>query len=180
VAKPCVVAGCTAPLVARGWCQKHYKAWRRNGTPEPLAPEELFFRHVTEAENGCWNYAPSNTKTGYAVFAINKGTNLALAHRWSYEHFVADIPAGLVIDHLCNNRACVNPWHLEPVTQKVNCQRGVGSASSCVNGHPYNPSNTEVHSRGHRQCRTCRQNRERRFKTAALALGGESNSGYPG
>jgi hypothetical protein len=172
VAKPCVVAGCTAPLVARGWCQKHYKAWRRNGTPEPLAPEDRFFRHVTEAENGCWNYA-SEHNSGYALFAINKGTQLTLAHRWSYEHFIADIPDGLVIDHLCNNPKCVNPWHLEPVTQKVNCQRGVGSALTCVNGHPYDPSNTHVRPNGHRQCRICRQNTYRRYQRRLLPVGGE-------
>lgn len=162
----CSIAGCGGSHYGRGWCQRHYKAWRRNGTPYPLTEADWFFRHVSQ-DGDCWNYSPTHPETGYAQFTVDKGARRVLAHRWAYEHFRAEIPAGLELDHLCRNRACVNPWHLEPVTHRVNSLRGVGSAESCVNGHPYNAANTEVHSRGHRQCRICRQNRDQRGRRLA-------------
>ena len=85
----------------------------------------------------CWEWDRVSDRTGYAYFFPTR-TKAALAHRWSYEYFRAEIPPGLEIDHLCRNRACPN-------------------------GHPYSSQNTEAHSRGHRQCLTCRKERERRF-----------------
>lgn len=135
-----------------------------------MTREDYFFRHVTEDGNGCWIYTPVNPVTGYAQFnTVGENRPTELAHRWSYEHFIAPIPEGLEIDHLCGNRACVNPWHLEPVTHRVNALRGVGSRETCVNGHLYDEENTHIRSNGHRQCRTCRAKTERRFLAAQIA-----------
>ena len=75
--------------------------------------------------------------------------------------FVGPLPDGLVLDHLCRNRACVNPEHLEPVTQSVNLLRGetVNAAASarthCINGHEFSPVNTRISPSGRRVCRSC-------------------------
>lgn len=163
----CVLDSCPRPVAHLVICSMHYRRLARNGTVHEMRPEDWFFRHVTEDPDGCWNYHPVHPVTGYAEFTVGKGTRRVLAHRWSYGHFIAPIPAGLEIDHLCKNTACVNPWHLEPVTHEVNTQRGVGTADACVNGHPYDASNTHVRPNGHRQCRTCRQNTERRHLAAS-------------
>lgn len=74
-------------------------------------------------ENGCWNWQRSLGTGGYGVSCLN--SKRIYAHRLSYRAFKGEIPKGLCIDHLCRNRKCVNPDHLEAVTQKVNINRGV-------------------------------------------------------
>src|ERR1700723_1857889 len=88
----------------------------------------------------CWEWLGSPGDSGYGHF-WHEGKK-RLAHRFSYELFVEAIPAGLVIDHLCRNHICVNPDHLEPVTDRVNILRGEGPAArnvlatECHRGHP--------------------------------------------
>lgn len=72
--------------------------------------------------NGCWLWTRGKTTAGYGSFRL-EGVDV-YAHRYFYEKFVEPIPAGYVLDHLCRNRACVNPQHLEPVLQRVNARRG--------------------------------------------------------
>lgn len=88
------------------------------------------------------------------------------AHRISYELLVGPIPDGLTIDHLCRNRACENPGHLEPVTMRVNWLRGNAPTTyyaiktHCVKGHPFDEVNTyQAPGKLHRACRICRRRR---------------------
>lgn len=87
-----------------------------------------------------------------------------MAHRVAYELLIGPIPAGMTLDHLCRNRLCVNPVHLEAVTNRVNILRGTSPAAiharkvACPNGHPYSGRER----RGTRICHTCMAARKRR------------------
>ena len=117
-------------------------------------------------ETPCWVWTAAKT-WGYGSFRIGgKGSLMAKAHRVAYELLVGPVPDGLDLDHLCRNRACVNPAHLEPVTRQTNLLRGHGltaahaSATHCPQGHPYDLMNvihgTQWGGKGiHRGCRAC-------------------------
>jgi hypothetical protein len=143
---------------------------------------ERFIAKVLKTDT-CWLWTGATTASGYGNIMVSsqggKKTYRA-AHRVSYELLVGQIPGKLSLDHLCRNRRCVNPQHLEPVTQRVNLLRGVGltatnaSKEHCLRGHEYTPNNTVVwiDKRGSitRKCRTCRRANERaRYATRKAA-----------
>lgn len=80
------------------------------------------FAALLVPDGDCWLWTGGKDPDGYGVFSDVKAYR---AHRWSYEYHIAPIPEGLVLDHLCRNPSCVNPWHLEPVPIGVNTRRGV-------------------------------------------------------
>lgn len=127
---------------------------------------ERFWSKV-EKTDGCWLWTGSRSTGGYGYFYLN-GRN-SPAHRVAYEMLVGPIPAGLQIDHLCRVRNCVNPAHLEPVTQRENLLRGEtvtarsASRTHCPQGHPYDAENTSVRKTGKRDCRTCHREQGRRY-----------------
>lgn len=73
-------------------------------------------------ETNCWNWKGSLDKDGYGQYMVNR--KAYRAHKFFYEKEFGEVPKGLVLDHKCNNRACVNPNHMEAVTNQVNVQRG--------------------------------------------------------
>lgn len=106
----------------------------------------------------CWNWIAGSTHDGYGRIEI--AGKKKLAHRLAYEYLVGPIPEGLVIDHLCRNRACVNPDHLEPVTVKVNTHRAMSPnlrafrSGICKRGHRLDEG--RIHPvTGYRSCRVC-------------------------
>lgn len=124
----------------------------------PLAIER-FSQSVAVVDSGCWIWTSQRTVAGYGCF--HDGRNIR-AHRWAYEHFIGPIPAGLHLDHLCGNPACVCPEHLEPVTHKENMRRVRHrnlQATHCANGHLFTEENTRIatsqHGEPQRRCRAC-------------------------
>ncbi len=103
----------------RARANQRYAQGFKPTTPPFRGSAEFFSAHTIHSQDGCWGWAGRIDGAGYGRWSRH------LAHRLSYEFHVGPIPEGLVIDHLCRNRSCVNPVHLEVVTQKVNVRRGV-------------------------------------------------------
>ncbi len=106
----------------------------------------------------CWLWAGWVTPLGYGEVWCNPGGS-RLAHRVVYESEVSEIPEGLAIDHLCRVRRCINPDHLEPVTNEVNLQRKYG-IDKCKSGHDFTPENSYMYVRKPngktgRHCKEC-------------------------
>lgn len=114
----------------------------------------------------CWRWTASRNQTGYGTFKL--GPKTMTAHVVAYEWMVGPVGDGLDLDHLCRNRACVNPSHLEPVSHRVNVLRGQSFAAinarktHCPRGHAYSPENTRIERCGGRRCRTCERAKKRR------------------
>jgi len=107
----------------------------------------------------CWVWTGFITPKGYGHVYIDGVTQRA--HRVSYEKLVGDIPDGLTLDHLCGVKPCINPGHLEPVTNLVNAQRtDKATKTHCIRGHELSGHNLIVKSPksgGQRQCRECKR-----------------------
>lgn len=128
-----------------------------------------------DATTGCWNWTAATVTAGYGKVTngLGRPARSLYAHRVSYEIHREPIPMGLVIDHLCENKRCVNPDHLEAVPSSVNTLRGTSVAAinslktHCKHGHEFTPENTYVHyssRRGWRRgCRQCKRDSDRRI-----------------
>jgi hypothetical protein len=136
---------------------------------EPTLEAERFWRYVVKTDT-CWLWTGSADRHGYGRFTLNNHRNIKqrtkLAHRYAYEALIGPIPKGLVLDHVkargCANPRCVNPAHLEPVTQRENMRRSVTATKShCKCGHPFNEANTAITKDGHRRCRACGREKQR-------------------
>ena|SRR6266542_1921582 len=109
--------------------------------------------------SGCWEWNGAHFKAGYAE--TWDGKRPLYAHRVAYELWVGPIPDGRQIDHLCRNRGCVNPQHLEVVLPAGNNQRGLSPSAEnmrkthCKRGHPFDEANTHITPTGRRDCRAC-------------------------
>lgn len=109
----------------------------------------------------CWIWESSLTRQGYGKFQIGK-TAKKISHRYSYEIAHGEIPKGMVLDHLCRVRKCVNPAHLEAVTSKENTRRGLAPSivshfqPNCKNGHSKADHGT-THKSGMFVCKECQR-----------------------
>lgn len=150
-----------------------------------MSAHERFLKKVLSTKT-CWIWEGSKHTDGYGLFTVN-GKRLR-AHRYSYEYFKGNIPEKLVIDHLCRNRACVNPIHLELVSIRENIMRGEGLSAQnarktrCKRGHDFNEENTIlVYKKTHRErwCRVCQKAKDiaryHRKKKAVMSYDIEAN-----
>jgi hypothetical protein len=121
----------------------------------------------------CWIWLGAKVTGGYGMATVRYRTRMV--HKLFYERANGPVASGLELDHLCRDRACVNPAHLEPVTSRVNILRGEGLSAKnarkthCSYGHEYTPENTYLRPDGARQCRACRPRLNRRFRSKARA-----------
>ena len=120
--------------------------------------------------SGCWVWRGPKNPAGYGVIGVHGKKHLV--HRLSFALSKHSVD-GRSIDHLCRNRSCSNPEHLEPVTIQENNRRGLeargGPVTHCKHGHEYTPANTYINGKQDRLCRECNRNRAaRRYATKSI------------
>lgn len=115
---------------------------------------DRFWAKVTFSESSdCWVWTASKNPAGYPLFYV-KGERLMVAHRFLYTQLIEIVPTEIDLDHLCLNKSCVNPQHLEPVTHQENSLRGNG-VGVCKRGHSMVGSNIHYRPSGRRRCLAC-------------------------
>ena len=117
------------------------------------------FDALIDRSGDCWLWTGHTERKGYGrVSYLGKRWRI---HRLVYTLLVGPIPEGMTLDHLCRNRACVKPAHLEPVSIGENVLRGTGHSAEnarkaeCKRGHPFTEANTHIDPSGRRRCRAC-------------------------
>jgi hypothetical protein len=172
-------AALTAPALIRTYRggPNVSNATRKSRPGRWYPPAQQRFWMNTECSPNCWNWTGFLNEGGYGRFTVDD--RRVLAHRYAFELLVGPIPAGLTLDHLCRNRACVNPAHLEPVTRAENTRRGVRPVivrvTHCMYGHEYTDENT--YWRGKRRaCRACHALYEKARRAELRAAGLNSRS----
>lgn len=145
-------------------------------------PQRFWAKVTVDPATGCWVWTAAKAPNGYGKVQAGSrrdGTrHIRSAHRFAYEALMGPVPEGKQLDHLCRVRACVNPAHMEPVTNRENTMRGAlpanmrarGGAHNrakthCRNGHPYSEANTYVY-KNQRYCRACNNEQTRRRRPA--------------
>lgn len=196
--QPCSVECCEKMSYLRGLCRGHYHRFQTLGEDFPRTPlnihrvvtPEMYKRRLFSrftVGDGCWEWtAGVHHKEGYGQMQNYVTKKTGLAHRIMYELFVGPIPAGLQIDHLCRNRRCVRPDHMEVVTNEVNSLRGAGVAAlnaritHCHRGHPFSGDNLYLAKRGDRLkrvCRACQNERSRKKRSRPAAVPTQPSEG---
>jgi hypothetical protein len=152
----CAAPGCSRAIYCKSLCTQHYQRLRKHGTlAEPTS--RRFWAKVDKSGDH-WIWTGARNENGYGRY------NNHLAHRLAYVLTHGEIPDGLPLDHVCRVTSCVNPAHLEPVTNGENVLRGYGpninaarqnDLTHCLREHAFTPENTRRNRNGSRSCRTC-------------------------
>lgn len=146
-----------------------------NAKPIPHFSPEQIERFWSKVEvnhpAGCWEWTSANRICGYGRFSGTREQGNFLAHRVSVHLLIGEIPEGAALDHLCRNKLCVNPDHIEIVTPVINSLRGYSEPAQnkrkthCIHGHELTPENTAVPKAfpTYRVCRECRKEKKRKY-----------------
>lgn len=136
----CTFPGCERPHESKGHCKAHAKQRRKGHELSPIKSRALPYKletpgqyYVNSGANECWEWLGTIEAVGYGV--IYRDGKLRKAHRVVWEDLVGQIPEGLVLDHRCHNKSCVNPSHLRVVTQKQNIEHLRGANKNSRSGH---------------------------------------------
>lgn len=148
-------------------------------------PQRIQDKISVNPETGCWEWTASKNKCGYGVVGDIKNTKkIKLAHRLIFFFLTKEEEKTNTLDHLCRNRSCVNPEHLEQVSRGVNVKRGdagkhLSSKTHCPKGHPYSGDNLifSITKGGHqhRECRICNKENHRKNYLANKERENENN-----
>lgn len=141
-----------------------------------VTSRERFWSKVEKSEGGCWSWSASCNMDGYGQFLYHG--KMCRSHRIAYTWIKGEIPVGFELDHVCRNRKCVNPEHLEAVDHRTNSIRAMiatgvkAGATHCVNGHPFNDANTGIRKTGSgRYCKVCsRRSGDRSYEKHRVAI----------
>lgn len=182
--QPCSFPGCANPRRKIGLCASHYSQKRAGNELRPIhlkqrpfgSPPRIAYDEVpcprSDLNGPCQIFCGVKNKDGYGQVRLDG--KMVQVHRYVWELAHGPIPAGLVIDHQCRNRACCNVDHLRVVTRMVNAKENViGSAlqimaakTHCKRGHPFDEANTRRDPKTNaRSCRTCLRERGRQKRT---------------
>lgn len=166
------IDGTSLPSPCLGVATDHDRLMGKRVYPH-VPVEDRFWPKVDRSagEDACWPWKASYGSAGYGQFSPDTSHRRGPkgAHRVAYELTVGPVPEGLELDHLCRNRACCNPAHLEPVTHRENVARSPVALSAinarkthCKRGHSLSEDNVYRVKRGWRQCKTCWQMHRRK------------------
>lgn len=128
--RTCTFPDCENPLKVKGLCRRHYDRQAAGKPLKPLRPTEpvaRFWSFVDKTET-CWKWTGGLTTGGYAQFTMSG--EKSQCHRLAYQWLVGPIPEGMLLDHKCHVRNCVNPKHLRPVTSKQNAEHRLGAQAN--------------------------------------------------
>lgn len=179
----CREAGCGADAKKRGYCEPHYYVAIKSGALQKIRPVKVkdwrinFWNRVDkDTESGCWIWGGATDRHGYGSVTINYKRHKA--HRLAFELLKGPLIVGMSLDHLCRNPSCVNPDHLEQVTQLENVRRGDAmwvnglrnaQKTHCKKGHAYTADNTYRPKNGGRACRKCQSIWQREYQARRAA-----------
>lgn len=161
--------GARAVLVTPSSVMAHWRGHVMTLSSTPL--QRIVSKIRITPDSSCWVWGGTCNRNGYGEIKIGK---TRYVHRVMYELLVGPISQGMQIDHLCRNRACCNPFHLEQVTQQENVMRGFSPSANgarqthCNSGHLFDESNTFYNMKGHRICLKCRKLANQRRKKKVI------------
>ena len=166
----CQAPECNSAAKNRSLCWAHYKRLRKYGSYDlPTVMDRVTESVTIDPDTGCWVWNKSLERNGYARMSV--GHKVEGVHRITYKERHGFIPDGFEIDHLCRNRACCNPDHLEAVEHRENLMRSPIAAArinsekaKCNRGHELSGDNLAIDALGYRSCRACSRIRTARHR----------------